>query len=69
MSLIKMLLSFAVVECGSAALVFISGAAVGQAAQSGLSPTQMAGGMAAILGSVALAVMVRTKPEKPRRSF
>jgi hypothetical protein len=69
MPLIKMLLSFAVVECGSAALVFISGATVGQAAQSGLTPTQMAGGMAAILGSVTVAVMVRTKPAKARRLF
>lgn len=63
MSLIKMLFSFAVVEWGSAALVFVSGATVGHQAQFGLNSMQMAGAVAAILGSVTLAVLVRVKPK------
>jgi hypothetical protein len=60
MSLFKMLFSFPVVEWGSAALVFVSGATVGHAARAGLTDLQWAGGAAAILGSIAVAVLVRT---------
>ncbi|WP_337187605.1 hypothetical protein [Phenylobacterium sp.] len=49
-------------EWGSAALVFVSGAMTGHCAAAGMTPVQMAGAAAAILGSVAAAVAVRVWP-------
>jgi hypothetical protein len=60
----KDLYNFAVLEWGSVALVFVSGATVGEQARYGLNQVQIAGAAAAILGSVALAVLVRIKPRK-----
>jgi hypothetical protein len=60
----KDLYNFAVLEWGSIALVFVSGATVGEQARFGLNEIQIAGAVAAILGSVALAVLVRVKPKK-----
>ena len=53
-------------EWATAALVFTSGVTVGHAAQGGLTAAQTAGGVAAILGSITLAVIVRA-PMKARR--
>ena len=60
----KDLYNFAILEWGSVALVFVSGATVGEQARYGLNEIQIAGAAAAILGSVALAVLVRIKPKK-----
>jgi hypothetical protein len=65
--MLKMLFSPMAAEWSSAALVFLSGAVVGHQAQFGLSPAQWTGGAAAILGSIALAVMVRAWPAPSRR--
>ncbi len=58
----KVLFSNQAAEWGSAALVFLSGAVVGREASLGMSLTQWTGGAAAVLGSVALAVMIRAWP-------
>lgn len=60
----KDLYNFAILEWGSIALVFVSGATVGEQARNGLNEIQIAGAVAAILGSVVLAVLVRIKPTK-----
>jgi hypothetical protein len=62
--MLKNLYNFAVLEWGSIALVFVSGATVGEQARHGLNQMQMMGAAAAILGSIAVAVMVRMKPKK-----
>jgi hypothetical protein len=49
-------------EWASAFLVFGSGATAGHYASLGMTPTQWAGAVAAVLGSVAVAVMVRVWP-------
>lgn len=49
-------------EWGSALLVIVSAMIVGRYAALGMSPAQWACGAAAVLGSVAVAVMVRTWP-------
>jgi hypothetical protein len=64
--MLKTVLSPMAAEWASAALVFFSGAVVGHQAQFGLSPAQWTGGVAAVLGSVALAVMVRAWPAPSR---
>lgn len=51
-------------DIGSAALVFISGALTGHYAAIGMTPVQWAGGAAAVLGSVTVAVAVRVWPPK-----
>ena len=60
--MLKLLFSNEAAEWGSAGLVFISGAIVGHAASTGMTAEQWTGGVAAVLGSVALAVMVRAWP-------
>lgn len=65
MNLFKRLTPPVLAQWGSAALVFASGATVGHAAQGGLTVAQTAGGVAAILGSISLAVLVRI-PAKAR---
>jgi hypothetical protein len=60
--MLKVLYSSQAAEWGSAALVFLSGAIVGREASLGMSMAQWSGGIAAVLGSVALAVMVRAWP-------
>ena len=62
----KILLSPLAAEWSTGALVFVSGAVVGHQAQLGLSPVQWTGGVAAVLGSIALAVMVRAWPAASR---
>jgi hypothetical protein len=47
---------------GSAALVFLSGAMTGHYAAVGMEPVQWAGAVAAVLGSVTVAVAVRVWP-------
>lgn len=49
-------------EWASAFLVFGSGAAAGHYASLGMSSAQWAGAVAAVLGSIAVAVMVRVWP-------
>ncbi|ODT86422.1 hypothetical protein [Phenylobacterium sp. SCN 70-31] len=51
-------------EWSSAALVFVSGAMTGHFAAVGMTPVQMAGAAAAVLGSVAAAVAVRVWPAR-----
>ena len=52
------------VEWSSACLVFLSGAASGHFAAIGMNPVQWAGALAAVLGSVTVAVAVRVWPPK-----
>jgi hypothetical protein len=52
------------VDIGSAALVFISGALTGHYAAIGMDAVQWAGAAAAVLGSVTVAVAVRVWPPK-----
>lgn len=49
-------------EWGSAALVFVAGAIVGREASLGMSLGQWTGGIAAVVASVVLAVIVRAWP-------
>ena len=51
-------------EWGSAIMVFASGAAAGHYYALGMTPVQMAGAVAAVLGSVTVAVIVRVWPAK-----
>jgi hypothetical protein len=55
-------------EWGSAILVFASGGMAGHYASLGMTPIQWAGAAAAVLGSVAVAVVIRVwpAPEKAR---
>jgi hypothetical protein len=62
----KILTSPQAVEWSTAALVFVSGALVGREASVGMSAIQWTGGVAAVLGSVVLAVMVRAWPARPQ---
>lgn len=55
--------SQAVSEWGSACLVFICGAIAGRHAAEGMNMIQWAGAVAAVLGSVTVAVAVRVWPE------
>jgi len=50
-------------DWGSAALVFLSGALTGHYAANGMTAIQWAGAIAAVLGSVTVAVAVRVWPE------
>jgi len=50
------------IDWGSAALVFISGAMTGHYAASGMNLVQWAGAASAVLGSVTVAVAVRVWP-------
>ena len=50
-------------DWGSAALVFLSGAMTGHYAANGMTAIQWAGAIAAVLGSVTVAVAVRVWPE------
>jgi hypothetical protein len=52
-------------EWGSAIMVFASGAMAGHYASLGMTPVQWAGAVAAVLGSVTVAVVVRVWPAKP----
>ena len=52
------------IEWSSAGLVFLSGAMTGHYAAIGMNPVQWAGALAAILGSVTVAVAVRVWPSK-----
>ena len=51
-------------EWGSAVMVFASGAMAGHYASLGMTPVQWAGAVAAVLGSVTVAVVVRVWPAK-----
>lgn len=51
-----------IADWGSAALVFLSGAMTGHYAAVGMEPVQWAGAIAAVLGSVTVAVAVRVWP-------
>jgi hypothetical protein len=53
------------VEWGSAGLVFFSGAMTGHYAAVGMNTVQWAGALAAVLGSVTVAVAVRVWPQEP----
>jgi hypothetical protein len=53
-------------EWGSAILVFASGAMAGHYASLGMTPIQWAGAVAAVLGSVTVAVVVRVWPAKAK---
>lgn len=52
------------IEWSSACLVFLSGAMTGHYAAIGMTPVQWTGAMAAVLGSVTVAVAVRVWPPK-----
>jgi hypothetical protein len=52
------------IEWSSASLVFLSGAMTGHYAAMGMSTVQWAGALAAVLGSVTVAVAVRVWPPK-----
>jgi len=52
------------VDWSSASLVFLSGAMTGHYAAIGMNAVQWAGSLAAILGSVTVAVAVRVWPSK-----
>ena len=65
-SMLKALTSPLAAQWASAALVFICGAVVGREASLGMTATQWAGGAAAVLGSVALAVIIRAWPAPAR---
>ena len=49
-------------EWGTALLVFVSGGLAGHHAAQGMSPAQWTGAFAAVLGSIALAVVIRVWP-------
>lgn len=51
-----------IAEWGSALLVFVSGALAGHYAAQGMNAIQWSGAIAAVLGSVAIAVAVRVWP-------
>ncbi len=53
-------------EYGSAALVFVSAAIVGHEAAVGMNQTQWLGAIAAVLGSISVAVMVHIWPAKSK---
>jgi hypothetical protein len=53
-------------EYGSAALVFVSAAIVGHEAAAGMSQTQWVGAVAAVLGSITVAVLVHVWPDKAK---
>ena len=55
-------------EYGSAALVFISAGVVGHEAAVGMNQTQWLGAVAAVLGSISVAVMVHVWPAKPKKA-
>ena len=50
------------IDWGSALLVFVSGATTGHYAASGMNAIQWLGAVAAVMGSVAVAVAVRVWP-------
>jgi len=57
------------IEYGSAGLVLVCGALAGHYAADGMTAIQWAGAATAVLGSVSVAVAVRTwTPEKARQS-
>lgn len=56
------------IEWGSAALVFLSGAMTGHYAAVGMNSVQWAGAAAAVLGSVTVAVAVRVWPPQAVRA-
>lgn len=56
------------VEAGTAALVFLSGAMTGHYAAIGMTPVQWMGAIVAILGSITAAVAVRVWPPEPTRA-
>lgn len=55
-------------EYGSAALVFVSAGVVGHEAAVGMNQTQWLGAVAAVLGSITVAVMVHVWPAKPKNA-
>jgi hypothetical protein len=59
-----------VAELGSAMMVFVCGGLAGHFAAVGMTPVQWAGAVAAVLGSVTVAVAVRVwqTPAKAQRS-
>ena len=56
------------IEWGSAGLVFLSGAMTGHYAAMGMTPVQWAGAVAAVLGSVTVAVAVRVWPPQTAKA-
>lgn len=61
--MLKFLTSRETAEWSSALLVFGSGAAAGHYAQLGMNAVQWAGAVAAVLGSITVAVAVRVWPQ------
>ena len=60
--MLKFLFSNAAAEYGSAFLVFIVAALAGRYASEGMNTLQWAGAIAAVLGSITVAVAVRVWP-------
>ena len=60
----KLLFSSAAAEYGSAFLVFIVSALAGRYASEGMNLLQWTGAIAAVLGSITVAVAVRCWPEQ-----
>ena len=56
------------IEWGSAGLVFLSGAMTGHYAAIGMNAVQWAGAVAAVLGSVTVAVAVRVWPPQTAKA-
>jgi len=56
------------IEWGSAGLVFLSGAMTGHYAAMGMNAVQWAGAIAAVLGSVTVAVAVRVWPPQTAKA-
>jgi hypothetical protein len=56
------------IDWGSAALVFLSGAMTGHYAAIGMNAVQWAGAIAAVLGSVTVAVAVRVWPPQTAKA-
>lgn len=54
-----------IVDWASAGLVFLSGAMTGHYAAVGMNSVQWAGAIAAVMGSVTVAVAVRVWPAEP----
>jgi hypothetical protein len=66
--MLKWLQSAGYAEYGSAALVFISAGVVGHEAAVGMNQTQWLGAVAAVLGSITVAVMVHVWPDKAKKA-
>jgi uncharacterized membrane protein YeaQ/YmgE (transglycosylase-associated protein family) len=63
---IAQVLAFCTAERLSAGLVYLVGSIVGCYAAQGMNPLQWAGAVTAVIGSVLIAVIVRTWPAKAK---